>query len=152
MGFVIDAEVAACTSPESGLPEAQAYWENALASYPSNRHREGWREDMTAMLVRDPGVLVTLEVHRRWDVREQRKPWNRGELVLRDRGARGRERYFARTVGTGVHACATFVPGARARYAPEWEYASVSPPDALPTFLSLHVLHGVPERFRSLLP
>jgi len=148
LGFVIDAEVVECTSPDTKLEEARGSWERVLASYPTDRQRKGWREEGAALLAKDPGAVVTLEVRRRWDVRERRKPWNRGAMVLRDRGAQGRERYFAR----GAEACASLVPGTQARYAPEWEYASVSPPDILPTFLSLHVLHPVPERFRILLP
>lgn len=148
LGFVIDAEVVECGPPTSRLEEARGYWERALAAFPGNRQRVGWREDIPAMAARDPGAVVTLQVHRRWDVREHRKPWNRGELVVRDRGPRGRERYFVE----GANACAGLLPGARERYAPAYEYASVSPPDKLPAFLNLHVLGPVPERFRTLLP
>jgi hypothetical protein len=101
------------------------------------------------MLAHDAGVVVTLEVRQRWDFVEHRKPWNRGDLTARDRGARGRERYFTRE---GGGSCDGHSAGTRARYAPVWEYASVSPPDVLPAFLHLHVLGAVPERYRSLLP
>ena len=99
------------------------------------------------MLERDPGVVVLMLVHHRWDVYEQRKPWNRGRLRATSSDRVAVEGYFARGAS-----CSQFTHGHRVFYSPDWEASSLSPPDILPTFLGLHVLQPVPGKFRAAIP
>ena len=146
LGFVIDAEVA-CTSPGIRAARGAGLLGERAGKLFIKQQRGGWREDMAAMLVRDPGVLVTLEVHAAAERREQRKPWNRGELVLRDRGA----------PDASATSPAPSARGARVRDVRSRSLTGVGEKRVglaarcAPHLFNLHVLHGVPERFRSLL-
>lgn len=99
------------------------------------------------MLRDDPGVVLTLSVHRTRDVYRQAKPWNRGQLrATRWSSINEDQRYFARFAGAG---CDGYPIGQRRLFAPEWEASSVSPPDILPPLLGLSVLEDVPPNFQA---
>jgi hypothetical protein len=100
------------------------------------------------MLQRDHGVVVTLLIHRRWDIYERRKPWVAGQLIAKTSNeTKNVEKYFARIA---TQSCAAYSTGLRKTYMPEWEASSVSPPDILPTFLGFPVLKDVPARYRDI--
>jgi hypothetical protein len=143
-GLISDAETRGCDLPGTFVAEAIARWErsNAYNAPP----RPGWKEDVLRMLENDRGVVLTLFVHRKREVYEQRKPWNRGQLrATRWKSVGELERYFARFAGAS---CQGYPVGARRFFSPEWEASGVSPPDILPTFLGLNVLEDVPPQFR----
>jgi hypothetical protein len=142
-GFVIDAEVRGCATPELHVSAAIGRWETSDAAWRSPR--PGWKQDVPRMLQTDRGVVLTLLVSRRDDIFEERKPWNRGRLTpKRSNATPALERYFARFAGPCCH---DYAVGERRLFAPVWEASSVSPPDILPTLLGLHVLADVPTEF-----
>jgi hypothetical protein len=142
-GFVIDAEIHGCTSADPFVAAAVARWETS--NPPWNTPRLGWKEDVPRMLRADRGVVLTLLVHRRADISEEQKPWNRGRLTTRRLSGPARfQPYFARFAGPS---CADYSIGTRRLFAPRWEASNVSPPDVLPTLLGLHVLADVPTAF-----
>jgi hypothetical protein len=146
-GSVIDAEVRACQSPDLLVPAAEARWEKLIADNPWDRPRPNWKSDVRRMLARERGVVVDMRVHRRWNIYEQRKPWNRGRMrteVVEPPNTV--ERYFARDAD-----CTTFSRNHRDRYGLRWEASRESPPTILPTFLGLHVLTQVPGEHANLL-
>ena len=146
--FVVDGEVQACQSAEVFLPAAEARWNKLNNDNPWEKPRPNWRRDIQGMLERDQGVVVTLIVHRRWDIYERRKPWNRGRLTAKaSNEERKLEKYFARSRD---QSCTPYPNGLRTLYAPQWELSRVSPPDALPPFLGFHVLKDAPEKYRAM--
>jgi hypothetical protein len=145
--FVIDAEIVGCESPDRFVQSAIERWDKWNKETEWREPRRGWRQDTPRMLRSDRGVVVTLRVYRRWEIYEKRKAWNVGELFARTRNPDPHERYFVRAETS----CAEYRAPARQLYSPQWEAASVSPPDKLPAFLGLHVLEQVPETYRSLL-
>lgn len=146
-GFVIDAEVRSCESPELSVADATSRvsrWEARRSK--KSRWRPDWREDINRMLDADSGVVLKLFVHRRMDIYEQRKPWNKGQLkptawIEQD----SIQMFFSRRIGPS---CNNYPPGYRAYFSPQWEPAGVSPPDILPTFLGMHVLEAVLPEFQ----
>jgi hypothetical protein len=144
-GFVIDAETVACEGPTSLVDEATARWEKWNSETQWRTPRPRWREEISGMIARDRGVVLRMVARRRWEIYKQRKPWNRGRLVLYPSRKQVSERYFVRG------SCDAYRTGTRDLYAPQWEASSVTPPDILPTFLGLDVLEPVPERYRVLL-
>lgn len=147
-GYVVDAEIRGCQSPERYVAAAEARWDTWNAETTWRSPRQHWKNDIPRMLERDKGVVLSLLTHRRWDIYEQRKPWNRGRLrVTQSAPRRESENYFARAPD---RSCSDFRIGDRRIYAPEWEASAVSPPDILPTFLGLYVLEDVPQKFRPL--
>ena len=146
-GLIIDAELRGCDPPTAFVPEAMARWDRSNIEDAALRSpRAGWKEDVARMLANDRGVVLTLFVHRKRDVYEGRKAWNRGQLrAARWKSIRELEPYFARFAGA---TCEGYPLGARRFFSPEWEASSVSPPDILPTLLGLSVLEDAPPRFR----
>ena len=148
VGFVIDAAVRDCKSPLSLVDASQKQWEVWNRETTWREPRPSWKEDISGMLTRDQGVVITLFINRRWEIYEQRKPWNRGQLrLVRSGPANISEDYFARSPNGS---CQQF-QARRAFFCPQWEPSRVSPPDILPTFLGLRVLNDVPPRFKPLL-
>jgi hypothetical protein len=146
-GFIVDAEVRGCDIPAALVGEAVARWERSnVADAGWRSPRAGWKEELPRMLENDRGVVLTLLVHRKRDVAEQRKPWNTGELsATRWDSVEKVDRYFARFAGP---TCAGYPSGGRRFFSPEWEASAVSPPDVLPSFLGMFVLQDVPPRFQ----
>lgn len=145
-GSVIDAEVRGCDLSTKHVPAAVARWERLNAETLWRSPRPGWKEDVPRMLTNSRGVVLTLFVHRKRDVYEQRKPWNRGQLMAtRWQSVRELQRYFATA---SDESCERYAAGVRRFFWPEWERSTVSPPDVLPNFLGLNVLRDVPPQFR----
>lgn len=147
-GFVVDGEVSGCQSAASVVPAAERKWRAFYSQTAWLSPRPGWEAAIRSMLQNDHGVVVTLDVRQRWDVYEQRKPWNRGRLVARRSREPHRAKYFAR-----AQDCLSpqLARGHRSRYAPEFEGSVANPPDILPTFLDLYVLRDVPARYQRLI-
>jgi hypothetical protein len=102
-------------------------------------------DEVPGMLASDRGVVLSLFVHRRRKLEEQRKPWNRGQLTAARWKSEGKiEKYFARSGGP---TCDGYPAGGRRFFSPVWEIARTTPPEILPTFLGLHVLQDVPPEF-----
>jgi hypothetical protein len=143
-GFVIEAEVRDCRQPATAVVAAQDRWRLLNRDTPWRTPRPGWESEIPRMLQEDQGAVVTLYVKHRWDIYEQRKPWNRGNLHARNLHVTRPEQYFVR--GKDCQSPELAI-GRQIRSAPEWEPSSVSPPAILPTFLGLNVLKLVPASF-----
>ena len=122
-GFVIDGEVRDCQGAASAVPSAENRWQALNAETPWRSPRSGWESEIPGMLLRDNGVVVTVNVLQRWDIYEQRKPWNRGNLHAKRSRTHRAEKYFAR--GQDCQS-SQLLPGYHSRYAPEWEASTMS--------------------------
>jgi hypothetical protein len=145
IGFIIDAEIKDCKPPAEYRAEVldrirrmeEGGWRPL---------RPGWAEDFDRLAAKDPGVVLTLLVHRKRRVYEQGNPWNKGELRASAWDSpKAPERYYARYAGPG---CSAYPLGTRRFFAPDWEASHVSPPDILPSYMGFYVLEDVPEKFR----
>ena len=138
-GFIIDAEVHSCRHPEGDV-------DKRVAAAPWYSPRNGWKSDIPRMLKTDHGVVLTLVVHRRRDIYEQRKPWNHGYLRATPwRSLEAQEDYFARASDSS---CGAYPIGYPMICSPVYEVGDVTPPNTLGAFLGLYTLRPVPDRFR----
>jgi hypothetical protein len=155
-GYVIDAEVEACASPEQAFDAALADWEQAVTRTTWYTPPANWRDTARRNVERDPGVVLTMHVARRVTIYEHRKPWNEGQktagpwVTLDDS-----ESYYASDAGSS---CAPYLARARDLYAPFTDSTSgpndpptVWPPTDTTGFLSVMELGPVPEEYLQLL-
>ena len=149
IGYVVDGEFRGCASPSQSLERAMNHWERRLAG---TQARPAWQADARASAAIDLGVVLELTVARRFGIYEQRKPWNRGQLMARARPTpRPSERYYAQYAGGS---CDAYPTGTRAMY-----YASSSsspsgpgprewpPTSDIAAFLGLKVLVPAPDKY-----
>ena len=82
IGYLVDAELRGCSPPSQSLDRAVSHWESRLAG---TDVRPGWMLDARMSAAIDPGVVLELNVARRFGIYQHRKPWNHGRLMARSR-------------------------------------------------------------------
>jgi hypothetical protein len=133
--FVIDAEVLRCESPNLLLAQT--------------RTRPGWWcHDPSQMRQLQTSVVLTTRVHRRWEILEHQKPWNRGQLTARRSRDFTGDRYF---LSENNASCGKHPVGSRDLYVPNRDSAHISAENSLSECLGLYVLNPVPGLYRALI-
>ena len=154
-GYVIEANLEACTSPSHAFAAALEEWEDAVARVTWATPPADWKETARRNVDRDPGAVLTMRVARRTTVYEHRKPWNSGNKTAGPWVAVDEaERYYA-DAGTS---CSEYAARGRELYTPFTdsrsnpnEPARVWPPTDTTGFLRLMELGPVPAEYRRLL-
>jgi hypothetical protein len=142
-GFIIDAQILECHPTTAYRNEALGRMRELVREDPQWPTRSDWAEDFARKVESDTGVVLTMAVLRRRDIREERHSSQSGTLKASNWKAAvsGTQRYYARYAGSE---CAAYRVGARRFFAPVWEASQVSPPDGVPSFMGLFVLEDVP--------
>lgn len=145
---IIDAELRGCQPPDALKEAALADWDKQIAKVTWAQPRAGWKEDFDRMLEERSGVVVTLQVRRSAMVYENRKPWNRGTLLLKPwQSVDAQKQYFAARWGTSCADYADFKSGllvATGKTSTQW------PPELLPNLLDLQTIEPLPAEYRAL--
>jgi hypothetical protein len=145
-GFIIDAEVYRCNSPALLLPEAIRQYAISKNESPWNTPSANWKSDIPVLSQNDKGIVLTLVIHRKREIYEQRKPWNKGRLIATKwKNLEIKEDYFLRNADCNSNLCQR---GYRSLYSPQWEIPQKSHAIPLPSFLGIYTLQEVPARFR----
>jgi hypothetical protein len=145
---IIDAELRDCQPPDALKEAALADWDKQIARVTWAQPRAGWREDFDRMLTEGSGVVLTLQVRRSAMVYENRKPWNRGTLLLKPwQPVDAQKQYFAARWGGSCESYGDFKGGllvATGQTSTQW------PPELLPNLLDLQTIEPVPAEYRVL--
>jgi hypothetical protein len=154
-GYVIEANLEACTAPSQAFAASLAEWEGAVARVTWATPPADWKDTARRNVERDTGMVLTMRVARRTTIYEHRKPWNSGNKTAGPWVAVDEaERYYA-TAGTS---CSEYAARGRDLYTPFTdsysspnEPAQVWPPTDTTGFLGLMELGPVPAEYRRLL-
>jgi hypothetical protein len=155
-GYVIDARVEACDRPARGIDEAMERWEGALKRVTWAKPPARWKEAAARNVEDDPGVVLTVRIHRKRAILRHRRPWDRGatsagpwievdesKAYYDAREGADCRAYLARPQALyWPHVDSDFDPTKPAR---EW------PPTDTLGFLGLQALDPVPDEYRRLL-
>lgn len=147
-GALVEVEVTSCSEPAALVHDATERWEGYVErAEPWRIVRPDWRSSADSMLASCDGVILEVRVLRRWDLFRGRAPWNRGTVTAKPAVNSVRfETYFARYRGPSLE---KYPVGARELYSETWEAANPWPPEALPTYLGLHVVSPATETQRA---
>ncbi len=96
---IVDAEFRDCQLPDTLREATLADWDERIAKVTWAEPRAGWREDFDRMLQEHRGVVITLDVRRSTMVYENRKPWNKGTLILRPWQPVGAQKHYFACAG-----------------------------------------------------
>jgi hypothetical protein len=145
-GDLVDATPVRCRPAADVAPEAVAVWDQRFREHTDWTVRPGWKENVPRMLAAEPGVVITLQVHRSRRIFELGKPWRRGKLRAGpwNTGQQSASEYFARVKGG---TCDGFELGKRKMYAVRVGPAPSTPPDVLHSFLGCPLLEEVPAAY-----
>lgn len=155
-GYVIDAGVEECAPPTQGLDAAVARWEQAVARVTWAPPAANWKETAVANVQSDPGVVLTLRIHRKRAILRHRQPWDRGRTSAGSWVAASEsKRYYASAQGS---ACEPYLTRQRQIYWPvvdpdsdPTKAAKIWPPTDTLGFLQLQALGPVPPEYQALL-
>ena len=152
-GYVIDATVESCAKPVERVEESLATWDDALKRVTWARPPAGWRDTAQQNAERDPGVVLTMRVHRKLPILRHRRPWDKGATSA-GQWIDAEESHAYYDASRGAE-CTGYVGRPRALYWPAID------PDADPTqpsrqwpptdtlgFLRLQALGPVPAEYR----
>ena len=155
-GYVIDAQVEACAPPEQSLDAALAQWEQAVARVTWAAPAANWKETAIGNVQSDPGVVLTLRIHRKRAILRHRQPWDRDQTSAGPWTAVDESKqYYADDEGS---ACSPYLARERRLYWPAVdpnsanpEPADIWPPTDTLGFLQLQTLGPVSAEYQRLL-
>lgn len=152
LGHVFDGEVQSCEWASDIEESVIAGWDKSVAKYTYAQPRAGWREDMQRQLRDAPGIVITLHMQRENDIRENRKPWNRGSQFASGWTPKSDDTLFYDAEGTcDRYAKGSVVRGFQSHDADDvLASASVWPPATLLRMLRASKLAEVPPRWAQL--
>jgi hypothetical protein len=146
--ILLDAHFRSCQMPDTLKDKAVAAWEERIAKVTWAKPREGWKEDFERMLSERQGVVVTLNVRQVGQVYENRKPWNKGTLLLKPAQPEDPNKpYFAVRWGTS---CESYADGRREILIATGETSKQWPPEILANLLDLQTIEPAPPAYRAL--
>ncbi|MEO7996660.1 MAG: hypothetical protein ABI852_04400 [Gemmatimonadaceae bacterium] len=150
--YIINSVVTQCRPVNALHDDLLIQWQERVDNIKSTEPRTGWKEQMSATLQSANGVVVDARILHRTEIREQRKPWNRGTLISVDRTKPDETTsYFDDSVGAS---CAKYASGMQLEAYVNYGTSSYSPPDENwpPIVVDRIVMHGrlfpVPTEFR----
>jgi hypothetical protein len=148
-GYIEEVQIDSCKRPIDATGDAIPYWEKQIAPDPTTA-RAGWQEDSREMLRNDDGVILTVAVHRRREIREDQKPWKRGRPVAKLwEPMEMQHSYYARYAGS---ACEAYGVGTRTilfndQYFTGYPRNLGWPPRKVINFLDLQTLDAMPAKY-----
>ena len=146
---LLEAEFRGCEMPEALRDKTLADWDARIAKVTWAKPRAGWKEDFERMLKEQQGVVVTLNVLQTGRLYENRKPWNKGTLLVKpSQPEDSNKHYFAVRWGTS---CDSYPDGKRELMVATGETSQQWPPEILANLLDLPTLEPAPPEYRSLL-
>jgi hypothetical protein len=80
-GEVIQVRIEKCRTPADALNETIEDWNKRIAGATGASPRVGWQEEMQRSLNGDQGVVLDTIVMQKNEMRENRKPWNKGQIT-----------------------------------------------------------------------
>ena len=98
------------------------------------------------MLTEGSGVVLTLQVRRSTMVYENRKPWNRGTLILPSRGSRWTHR-SSTSRRAGARSCEKYADFKGGLLVATGQTSTQWPPELLPNLLDLQTIEPVPAEY-----
>jgi hypothetical protein len=146
-GVLLEATVESCGQPLEFEAGAFEDWDSRIAKASWAEPRARWKDEARRLFERPDGVVLDLSVTSRKAVREQRKPWNRGDLSFEPApGVGDIHRVFARFAGAS---CSAYPAGPTTLY---YEVTNDPqpgpwPPDDLPGLLGLVVAAPPPAAY-----
>jgi hypothetical protein len=151
-GDLEEVQILSCRRPIEAADEATKYWDTRMASRP-DAARPGWREDSREMLQNDEGVILDVDIIRAKTLFEERKPWNKGNILASDwRPVNAQKSYYARYAGAS---CSEYATGTRTIVFNDLFFYGVPnlgwPPKKAANFLDLQTLDSVADPYRKFL-
>jgi hypothetical protein len=152
-GDLEEVQILSCRRPIEAADEASGDWDTRMASRP-DAARPGWREDSREMLQNDDGVILGVDIVRARTLFEERKPWNKGNILASSwRPVNAQKSYYARYAGGS---CSGYATGARAIVFNDLFFYGAPnnlgwPPKQAANFLDLQTLDLVADRYRKFL-
>lgn len=150
--YIVNSVVTGCRPTSALHDDLLAQWQDRVDNSKGVEPRAGWKREMSAQLQSANGVIVDARITRRTEVRELRKPWNRGTLVAQDRTkAEEMTSYFDDAVDAS---CTKYANGRPLESYVDYGTSSYSPPgsDWPPVALDRVVMRGrliaVPADYR----
>lgn len=126
--YIVNSVVTRCRPTSDLHDELLVNWQDRVDNIKSTEPRTGWHQQMSDTLRAAAGVIVDARVVHRTEVRELRKPWNRGTLISVDRTkADETTSYFDDAAGVS---CAKYSAGMPLESYVNYGTTSYSPPDA----------------------
>lgn len=150
--YIVNSVVTGCRPTSALHDELLAQWQDRVDNIKSTEPRAGWKDEMSSQLKSANGVIVDARITRRTEVRELRKPWNRGTLVAQDRTKPDEMTSYFDDVAEA--SCAKYANGMSLESYVNYGTSSYSPPDANwpPVALERIVMRGrliaVPTEYR----
>ena len=80
-GYELEVKVTRLRAPAAATDEVIADWQKRIAHATWATPRAGWEQKMRDALRQDQGTVLEAAVVRQREIKVNRKPWNRGQLV-----------------------------------------------------------------------
>lgn len=151
LGYVFEGQVQSCAPPAVLEADVLGYWHKRTAEVNWAAPRPGWEDEMRRMLREAPGVVVSVRLHRRNAIRQNRLLWNREAFAA---GWQSQDNNVSFYLESGD--CAAFPAGRDVRGYQRLEYdgrpvdVNAWPPSELLRVLRAAVLDDIPQRWRNL--
>lgn len=150
--YIVNSVVTQCRPVTELHDELLTQWQERIDNIKSTEPRSGWRQQMSDTIRAGHGVIVDARVLHRTEIRELRKPWNRGKLISVDRTkTQEMASYFDNSPDA---ACAKYAVDMKLESYVDYGGTSYVPPDANwpPAALDRIVMRGqlfpVPTEYR----
>lgn len=148
LAYIVDGAVTRCNKPSERMEQAIKDWEQRVANFTSSKPRDGWKED-TARMLREEGVVLTVNITRQASLLEHRKPWDFSRVTVSSWTTKPDSRpYFARFAGSD---CGAYDKVEFPLYVATGQGSGTWPPSELSNFLNLTVIEPTQARYRQLL-
>jgi hypothetical protein len=145
---LLDAQFRSCQMPDTLKDKTLAAWDERIAKVTWAKPRDGWKDDFERMLNEHQGVVVTLNVRQSGQVYENRKPWNKGTLLLKPSQPEDpNKQYFAVRWG---FSCESYADGRRELLIATGATSKQWPPEILANLLDLQTIEPAPPAYRAL--
>jgi len=146
LAYIVDGTVTGCEMPSNRIGQAIKEWDERIANAKSSTPRAGWKEDVERML-RDEGVVLSIDVTRKASLLEHRKPWDFGRTSISSWNTNPDSKYyFAHFAGSD---CASYGKVGFPLYVATGQGSGTWPPSELSNFLSLAMIEPVPAAHAS---
>ena len=144
---VMDATPISCRPASDVIPEAVGLWDRRLSEHTDWKSTRGWKDSVPGMAAAEPGIELTMQVHRHRRIDELLKPWNRGRLQpqpWRMGGDHWSTVFFLHREGG---TCLGFELGTRQSFAIAVGSPEGTPPNVLHFFFGLAAVGTVPANY-----
>lgn len=152
---LVDAEIIGCEKVDRLLASQTKMWSEVVVRPTKiGSARPNWQQEISDMLLAQPGVVLTIRIHQEAWVREQQ--WRWGGISKRVDAWRSiyetTKAFAAITDSEPISPCERFVLGERRFSALVWKKSNDTPPANLPSFLELFVIQDIPPEYVRYIP